>query len=116
MAAPEGETPKKEEHVENNVVDFKAELDQARQKAQTEAKQLAQERAKAVNDLCILAGMPHLAGELIASEKNIEDIRSHLCALKVKADEETAVSGVQETEIGMDVQQTWATAFAKVGK
>ncbi len=55
-------------------------IDEARSAGANEGRESARAEATEINDLCILAGCPERAGELISSGKSVGDIRAALLA------------------------------------
>lgn len=63
-------------------------IDVEKLKAEARAAAVAEQQAYAaeVRDLCALAGLPHKAGELIASAKPVAEVRAELIKAKAEAD------------------------------
>jgi signal peptide peptidase SppA len=99
---------------EENVIDF--ETRQAIEKsAKADAVAELQARTKEITQLCALGGVPQKAGEFIASDLSIEDIREALINEKAKQDELSQVNGSLPASSKAD-NYGWGRAVSKANK
>lgn len=111
--------------VAGNVVDFEQARASGRSEGEAAAMAALQARSEEINDLCALAGLPYLGGELIAakaadgkSPKPMAEIRKDLQRHKAEADERLQINSRHGPAAGAPDKPDhgWGDAFDKVAR